>query len=114
FRLAARLRALASMPPCHTGDLQSDVKMVSRTARVFGVRSTEDSLRSIAQRALAESHDDETRAAAAELLAELDKLPEVQAALSAVTARVSARSTATSPTTPLLFRWRSGAPSPVR
>ena len=57
-----------------TGDLLADVQAVSRTARVFGVRSTENSLRSVAQRAL-EADDDETRAVAARLLAELDKIP---------------------------------------
>ena len=58
----------------YTGDLLSDVQMVSRTARAFGVRSAEQSLRSVAQRAL-EIGDDETRMVAAQLLAELDKLP---------------------------------------
>ena len=57
-----------------TGDLLADVQAVTRTARVFGVRSTEDSLRSVAQRAL-NADDEETRAVAAQLLAELDMLP---------------------------------------
>jgi hypothetical protein len=58
----------------YSGDLLSDVQMVSRNARVFGVRSTEDSLRSVAQRAL-EIGDDETREVARQLLDELDKMP---------------------------------------
>jgi hypothetical protein len=48
--------------------------MVTRNARVFGVRSTEQSLRSVAERAL-EIGDDDTREVASQLLAELDKIP---------------------------------------
>jgi hypothetical protein len=58
----------------YTGDLLSDVQTVTRNARVFGVHSTEQSLRSVAHRAL-EIGDDETREVAAQLLAELDKMP---------------------------------------
>jgi len=58
----------------YTDDLLSDVQTVTRHARVFGVRSTEPSLRSVAQRAL-EIGDAETRALASQLLAELDKMP---------------------------------------
>ena len=58
----------------YTGDLLSDVQMVTRNARVFGIRSTEQSLRSVAQRAL-EIGNDETRTVASQLLAELDKIP---------------------------------------
>jgi hypothetical protein len=58
----------------YTGDLLFDVQMVTRNARAFGVRSTEESLRSVAHRAL-EIGDDETREVAAQLLIELDRLP---------------------------------------
>ena len=57
----------------YTGDLLSDVQMVTRTARVYGVRSSEQSLRSVAQRAL-EIGDEETREVASQVLAELDKI----------------------------------------
>ena len=53
-----------------TGDLLVDVQAVSRTARVFGVRSTEPSLRTVAQRAL-EHDDEEVRLLASQILAEL-------------------------------------------
>jgi hypothetical protein len=58
----------------YTGDLLSDVQMVTRTARVYGVRSSEQSLRAVAQRAL-EIGDEETREVASQVLAELDKIP---------------------------------------
>jgi len=63
----------------YSGDLLSDVQMVTRNARVFGVRSTEQSLRSVAQRAL-ETGDDDTRDVAMQLLAELDKIPRARRA----------------------------------
>jgi hypothetical protein len=56
-----------------TDDLLRDVRSLSRTVRVFGVRPNADALRSLAQRAL-ECDDHETRAVAAQLLAELERL----------------------------------------
>ena len=58
----------------YRGDLLSDVRQVSRTARVFGVGSPENAVRKVALRAL-EVEDDETRQLAMQILCELDRLP---------------------------------------
>jgi len=58
----------------YRGDLLSDVQMARRTASVFGVRSTENSLRAVAQRAL-EVDDEQVRRLANALLAELERSP---------------------------------------
>jgi len=65
-RAAVRWRHAA----VYSDDLLRDVRNLSRTVRVFGVRPNRESVRSLARRAL-ECDDDETRAVAEQLLAAL-------------------------------------------
>jgi hypothetical protein len=58
-------------------DLLADVRRVRQVADVFGPGSTAQSMRKVAERAL-EHDDEEVRALASRLLAELERAPAVR------------------------------------